>query len=166
MIPIIALTINLSLLVGIIYFIVFLIRKNPSSRKPNVRQPIEHKPKTIIRLIIETIVWIALAISSISYVYIKCRGSPLYWLVEIFWMIMIGFYVYDDSRKRYQKQSWNIAWAVAVGIFFPLFIIYFWVRPPATLEATGTRFKKKLVFSITATIICVISLGLLRLIFP
>ena len=145
------------LLVGITYFIVIAFRK-----KSLIEASKEKKPKTTIRIIIEAIIWIALAISSIRYVYINCRGSFLYWLVEIFWMTMIGFYVYDDSRKRYLKPSWNISWAVVVGIFFPLFIIYYFVKPPVTLEVSGTRFQKKLIFSILATLVFVLFLVLLN----
>lgn len=145
------------LLVGITYFIVIAFRK-----KSLIEAAKEKKPKTTIRIIIEAIIWIALAINSIIYVYINCRGSFLYWFVEIFWMTMIGFYVYDDSHKRYLNPSWNISWAVAVGILFPLFIIYYFVKPPVVLEVSGTRFRKKLIFSILTTIAFVLLLVFLN----
>lgn len=145
------------LLVGITYFIVISFRK-----KPLIEASREKEPKTRARRIIEAIIWIVSAMSSIGYVYINYRGSFLYWLVEIFWMVMIGFYVYDDSRKRYLNPYWNISWAVAVGIFFPLFIIYYFVKPPVTLEVSGTRFYKKLIISILATLTFVLFLVFLN----
>lgn len=117
--------------------------------KYEAKPPVE--PKTRTRIVIEAFIWIVSAIISITYVFLRAYSSIAFLFVIIFWMTMFGFYIYDDTRRRYLKSTWNVGWAVAIGIFPLLFFLYNLIRPPITLEATGTQFHKKLIFSFIVT---------------
>jgi len=132
-------TMKILFLIGIIYGISLIFRKKEIIQ-------IERKPKTRNRVILEIAGWVFLSITSILYTVINSPNSILMYFVISFWLTLLAFYVYDDSRKRYINQLWNIGWAVAVFVFFPIFLYYLFSRPPVAFEITGTRFRKKILF--------------------
>ena len=101
--------------------------------KYEAKPPKEIKTKTKVEKIVELILWIASAIISLSYVYTRAYSSIAFLSVNVFWLTMIGFYIYDKSCKKQTKFRTKLVFPIVITII--LVVLVMWLD--------GSRNKEK-----------------------